>query len=119
MGVLGRFLKRLAESDEERLAKEVRSWAEAVPRAVRIAEAPTREPVRVAGVVRRMTYMPVSGHESLEVLLTDGTGELRVRWMGRRSIPGLSLGTKVVVEGVVADERGVRRMVNPRFEFGT
>src|SRR3989304_2938321 len=104
MGLLERFFRRLAETDEERLAKEIRAWAEAVPGAVRTAEAPTREPVKAAGIVRRMTYMPVSGHESLEVLLADGTGEMRVRWMGRRSIPGLSLGTKVV---------------NPRFEFGT
>src|SRR3989304_1116152 len=79
MGLLERFFRRLAETDEERLAKEIRAWAEAVPRAVRIAEAPTREPVKIAGIVRRMTYMPVSGHESLEVLLADGTGERRAR----------------------------------------
>jgi hypothetical protein len=40
-----------------------------------------------------------------------------VVWMGRRSIPGLTLGTKLVVEGLVADQRGERRLVNPRFEF--
>jgi hypothetical protein len=37
--------------------------------------------------------------------------------MGRRSIPGLNLGTRLVVEGVVADQRGKRRVVNPSFEF--
>jgi hypothetical protein len=39
--------------------------------------------------------------------------------MGRRSIPGLNLGTRLVVEGVVADQRGERRVVNPAFEFTT
>jgi hypothetical protein len=38
-------------------------------------------------------------------------------WMGRRSIPGLGLGTRVVVEGMLAEHRGERRLVNPSFEF--
>ena len=38
-------------------------------------------------------------------------------WMGRRSIPGLTLGTRVIVDGVVAREGSTCRMVNPMFEF--
>jgi hypothetical protein len=60
---------------------------------------------------------PEHGLEALEALLTDGTGEMSVLWMGRRSIPGLTLGTRVVVEGVVGEQRQGRRMVNPSFEF--
>jgi hypothetical protein len=39
--------------------------------------------------------------------------------MGRRGIGGLSLGTKVVVEGVLGDRTGggPPRMINPRLEF--
>ena len=37
--------------------------------------------------------------------------------MGRRSIPGLNLGTKLVVDGLLAEQRGERRIVNPVFEF--
>jgi hypothetical protein len=37
--------------------------------------------------------------------------------MGRRSIPGLNLGTRLVVEGLLAEHRSGRRMVNPKFEF--
>jgi hypothetical protein len=37
--------------------------------------------------------------------------------MGRRGIGGLSLGKRVVVEGVLAEHRGVVRLVNPRLEF--
>jgi hypothetical protein len=40
-------------------------------------------------------------------------------WMGRRTIRGLSLGTRLVVEGLLADQRGEKRMVNPSFEFRT
>jgi hypothetical protein len=37
--------------------------------------------------------------------------------MGRTHIPGLGLGTGIVLEGVVARDRDGLRMVNPRFEF--
>src|SRR5215217_7466812 len=90
---------------------------ESVPGSVRIAEASTRSRVKLAGVVRRITVRPLEGLESLEAILSDGTGEVTVMWMGRRTIRGLSLGTRVVVEGLLADQRGEKRMVNPSFEF--
>jgi RecG-like helicase len=117
MGRIRRFFHRMAESDEQRLRDEIRAWSSQIPDAVRIADAPVRTPVTVAGVVRRITVHPEHGLEALEALLTDGTGEMSVMWMGRRSIPGLALGTKVVVEGVVVEQRQGRRMVNPAFEF--
>ncbi len=112
-----RFLRRMAESDEQRLAEEIQDWAATIPGAVRIREAPARSKVKVAGVVKRITVRPLQGFESLEALITDGTGEMSVLWMGRRSIPGLTLGTRIVVEGVVAEKRGGLKMVNPTFEF--
>lgn len=120
MGVVDpfrRFFRRMAESDEQRLADEITGWAATVAGAVRIADAPSRTHVKLAGVVKRITVRPVEGYESLEALLSDGTGEITVVWMGRRSIPGLTLGTRVVVEGVVGELRAGRRMVNPHFEF--
>lgn len=112
-----RFFRRMAESDEQRLQDEIETWAARIPGTSRIAEAPPRTPVKIAGVVRRITVHPEHGLEALEALLTDGTGEISVLWMGRRSIPGLTLGTHVVVEGVVGEQRQGRRMVNPSFEF--
>jgi RecG-like helicase len=97
----------------------VHDWAAGVPGTTRIVEAESRQRAKLAGVVKRITVRPVEGNESLEALLTDGTGEMTVVWMGRRSIPGLTLGTRVVVEGLVADQRQGRRMVNPSFEFST
>ncbi len=120
MGLLERFrrsLRRMTESDEQRLAKEIQEWAATIPGTVRIADAASRSRAKIAGVVRRITVRPVEGSESLEALITDGTGELEVVWMGRRTIQGLSLGTRVVVDGVVGEARGRRRIVNPTFEF--
>jgi RecG-like helicase len=112
-----RFFRRMAESDEQRYAEEIEEWCDAIPGTVRIEDAPKRSRVKLAGVVRRITVRPLEGSESLEALLYDGTGEVTVVWMGRRSIPGLGLGTRVVVEGMLGDQRGERRLVNPSFEF--
>ena len=120
MGLLERIrrsLHRMAESDEQRLAEEIQGWAATIPGTTRIADAPIRSRAKIAGVVRRITVRPVEGYESLEALISDGTGEVEVVWMGRRSIPGLSLGTHVVVDGVLGEQRGQVRMVNPTIEF--
>ena len=120
MGILGpfrRFFRRMAESDEQRLDEETREWAANVPGTLPIAEAPSRSRAKVAGVVRRITVRPLEGYESLEALVSDGSGEMSIVWMGRRSIPGLSLGTRIVVEGMVGEHGSRRRMVNPSFEF--
>jgi RecG-like helicase len=113
-----RFFSRLAESDEQRYAEEIEGWCSTIPGTIRIRDATARTRVKLAGVVRRITVRPLEGNESLEALLDDGTGEVTVVWMGRRSIPGLNLGTRLIVEGLLAEQRGERRIVNPRFEFG-
>ena len=117
MGRVRRSLQRLTESDEARLASEIREWAEKVPGSVRIAEAPVRQHVKIAGVIRGLTVFPMQDNESLEASVSDGTGEVVVRFMGRRAIGGLGLGTRVVVEGVLGEQRGMLQMMNPRLEF--
>ena len=108
---------RLNESDEARLAAELRTWAAKVPGTTAIADGAVRERARFAGVVRRITVRPVHGFDALEVELYDGSGELSVLWLGRRTIPGLTLGSRLVVEGVLGLDRDRRRVVNPTFEF--
>lgn len=116
-GWFRRFLQRLGQSDEERLNQELQAFCETVPGSVRIAEAPLRQRVKLAGMVRRITVRPIEGFETLGVVLADGTGEVSVRWMGRRSIDGLVLGSRLQVDGVLGRERGELMMVNPTFEF--
>jgi RecG-like helicase len=117
VGAFGRFVERLRQSDEDRLAEELREWAATIPGTVRVADLLDRERGRVAGMVRRITVRPVEGFEALEVVLWDGTGDLAARWLGRRRIKGLALGSRLVVEGVVGRDHGTLRMVNPTFEF--
>lgn len=117
MGFVQRLLERLNESDEARLAEETRAWADTIEGSVRIAAAQLRQPVRIAGVIRRITVLPMEGKEALQAFISDGTGEVTIVFMGRRGIGGLSLGKRVVVEGVLGEHHGEIRMVNPRLEF--
>ena len=119
MGFFRRFLDRFTESDEERLASSVQAWAESVAGTVRIAQAPSRSPVALAVSVKRISLIPGEHHDSLEALLTDGTGEVTGVWTGRRSIPGMTLGTRMIVKGVLTKAPGARRMMNPNYQFAT
>jgi hypothetical protein len=112
-----RLLRELVQSDETRLAHQLRSWASSIPGTVLIAEAPLRVRVRLAGEVRKITFRPKKPFDEFEVVLYDGSGQVRLVWLGRRSIPGLSVGSRLVVNGVVAEAVGERRMLDPEFEF--
>jgi RecG-like helicase len=114
---LRRFFARVSEKDEAGLLTTIETWASSVPDTERIGAAPLRTPVRLAGIVRRISVLPIEGIQSLEATLTDGTGEVSVVFMGRRNIQGLSLGTRVIVQGVIGVQRGTKRIVNPKLEF--
>lgn len=121
MGRLRRWLDRIVETDEQRMAAETLEWAETVAGTTRLSEAQLRQRVLVAGVVRRITVWPREGDEVeyLDVLISDGTGEVIGEFLGRRSIPGLTLGTRLILEGVLREQRrGVLpAMTNPKYEF--
>jgi RecG-like helicase len=117
MGAFRRWRDRLTETDESRLDTEIREWADAIPGSVRIGEASQRERVKIAGVIRRLTVLPIKDNEALETVVSDGTGEVIVRFTGRRAIGGLSLGTRVVVQGVLGEQHGRVQMMNPVLEL--
>ena len=88
-----RLVDRLTETDEDRLGAEIREWADTVRGSFRIADAPDRQRVKLAGAVRRITIRPVKGFEGMRLLLYDGTGEVSVLFLGRRCRLTRRLGT--------------------------
>jgi len=88
-----------------------------MPGTVPIADAPERQTVRVAGEVRHIIVKPGEPFDELEAVLYDGSGDLLVVWLGRRSIRGLTLGSRVIAEGVIGETAGQRRMLDPAFEL--
>ncbi|MFN2526135.1 MAG: DNA-binding protein, partial [Actinomycetota bacterium] len=55
---------------------------------------------------------------SIEATVFDGSGELVARWLGRRALSGIRLGTGLIIEGVtgVGDD-GELVVLNPDYEL--
>jgi amino acid transporter len=82
-----------------------------------IADVRYRDRVRVGGRVRSVRVAPQHDAPVLELVLDDGTAALSVVFLGRRSIGGVRVGTKMVVEGTVGLHRNRLAMLNPTYEL--
>lgn len=67
-----------------------------------IADLRPRERCRVAGVVQNIRIDPRTGSGSIEATIIDGTGQMVVKWLGRSSLSGITLGMGLIVEGTIA-----------------
>jgi amino acid transporter len=82
-----------------------------------VARIEYRQHARVAGRVHSIRVQPHGGVASLECTLVDDTGGIALVFLGRRSIPGLKVGTRITAEGTVGEEHGHLAILNPIFEF--
>jgi len=74
-----------------------------------------RGPVRVAGRVRSVRVQPRANVATLECTLVDPSGGITVVFLGRRSVPGIRLGTRMVVEGRAGSHHGKLAVLNPDY----
>ncbi len=86
------------------------------PATTPIAEVVWRRPARVSGRVRSMRVQPRAGVPTLECTLVDRSGGLTLVFLGRRAAPGIDLGRRVVVEGVVGEHQRRLAILNPHYE---
>lgn len=104
-------------SHEELRAREVARWVR--PLGVRrIVDLEPRDRVEIAGTVRSVTYAPSGSIEPLRAELFDGSGSVELRWTGRREVPGIVPGRRLIAQGMVAapEPTGSRLVVNnPRY----
>ncbi|MFC7406109.1 OB-fold nucleic acid binding domain-containing protein [Georgenia alba] len=98
-------LHRLTASRTE-LAEEAERAENAVPGCVRVAEVTVRRPARVAGTVTALTYQPKGRSPSMAARLSDGTGSIELIFLGRRDVPGIAPGRRLVAEGTVTSSTG-------------
>jgi amino acid transporter len=89
------------------------SHAKATP----ISQCGDREVATVAGTLRAVTGKPRGISPSVQADLWDGSGSLTLVWLGRRSIPGIEPGRKLVAKGRIAMVRGQQTMYNPDYEL--
>jgi RecG-like helicase len=82
-----------------------------------IADVRFRQHAKVGGRVHTQRVRPWSGIGTLECTLVDGTGAITVVFLGRRHVPGIDLGTHMVVEGTVGQHGGRLAILNPIYEL--
>jgi amino acid transporter len=82
-----------------------------------IAESEHGERVYLAGALRAVTLRPYGPSLTMEADLWDGTGSVTLVWLGRRSIPGVEPGRRIVVHGRLTVRQGRRVVFNPTYEL--
>src|SRR5487761_2015939 len=75
----------------------------------------SRTRARVSGRVHSVRVQPGMGRSSLEVTLVDETGRLALIFQGRRLLPGVEPGSRLIVEGIVGIRGRRRTMTNPGY----
>ncbi|GAB4099535.1 hypothetical protein [Sinomonas halotolerans] len=91
--------------------------------AASLADLPERGFVAGSGVVRSITYVPVTDSPQVSALVSDDDAEHRAGasvslvWLGRRRVSGLGAGTRLRFTGMVARQHGVPTIFNPRYEI--
>jgi len=82
-----------------------------------IASVTHRQQVRIGGRIQALRVQPRAGVATLECTLVDSTGAITVVFLGRRRVPGISVGTRVVIDGVVGEHHGHEAILNPTYEI--
>jgi hypothetical protein len=82
-----------------------------------IAEAQWRQRVRVAGRIRSVRVPTGGATANLECTLVDSTGAILLVFQGRRRIPGIQQGAKLVAQGMVGAWEGRLAILNPDYEL--
>jgi amino acid transporter len=82
-----------------------------------IGTAPLRSRVTLTGRVQAIRVQPWSGVATLEITLVDETGSIQLVFLGRRTIAGITTGTRLQVSGVVSEHRSRRSILNPTYRL--
>lgn len=95
---------------DDTMRRQLDSWCQLFDGCTRIEDLESRAHATALGVIQRLRYVP---GESMEAVVSDGTGRLRAVWTGREVMSGLELGRGLRLEGTVCTEGGDRVMRNP------
>ncbi|HZT64927.1 MAG TPA: amino acid permease [Acidimicrobiales bacterium] len=92
--------------------------APAPPDTIPIGQCGFRQNVRIAGRVRAVRVQPWSGVPSLEATIVDSSGDtIAVVFLGRRRVPGIEPGARLLVTGRVGSHGGRAAILNPLYEI--
>ena len=117
MGLWDGLLEKLARHPDDIRAENLRRWIRTLPEITPISEARARERQKVAGVIQNIRIDPREGRDSIEATITDGSGTLVAKWLGRPSMSGIRLGAGLIAEGVIGTQDGDLVLLNPEYEL--
>jgi len=109
------FLSRYTRTDDEMRADVMQEESSHVTGATLIRDCVAGTPSTVAGRLRSVTLRPVANAPAVEAELYDGSARMTLLFLGRRRIPGITPGRRLVVTGRPIERDGERHMVNPRY----
>ena len=107
----------MSRAPEEVRAETLRSWRDSLSGTTAIADLEPRKRFKVAGVIQNIRIDPTEGDGSVEATIIDGTGEMIAKWLGRPTMSGITLGTGLVMEGIVGRDAGDLVILNPEYEL--
>ena len=82
-----------------------------------IASVQWRKRAQVQGKVSSIKPAPSGSAPVLEIELWDESGGITLQFLGRREIAGLEVGTELRAEGMVGEENGSLKILNPSYEL--
>lgn len=115
-GLWRRALRGLAGDQDQQDAEVLQDFAHDCG-ARSITGCHDREMVTLFGTLRTITFSPRGGVPALEGELYDGTGTVKLIWLGRRKIAGIHPGSELIASGRIGVVDGDRVMFNPRYEL--
>ena len=117
MGFLNGVLEKLSRHPEDIRAENLRRWVATLPNITPLSEATARERFRLAGVIQNIRIDPRAGRDSIEATITDGSGTLIAKWLGRSTLSGITLGAGLIMEGIVGKQDEDLVVLNPEYEL--
>ncbi len=114
--LMRRMSASLAKSKTEQHAEDLRGTVTSVG-ATPIGQCTQGQEATVSGVLRSVTLRPRETVPAVEADLYDGSGQVRLVWLGRRRIPGITPGRAIVVTGRITCNETDPTIFNPRYEL--
>ena len=82
-----------------------------------IADARWRDRITVRGRVRSMRVAPQHDSPTLELVLEDGSASMSLVFLGRRSLAGIRIGSRIEASGTVGLHKARLAILNPQYRL--
>ncbi|ONM47731.1 OB-fold nucleic acid binding domain-containing protein [Nocardia donostiensis] len=115
-GYFRRLGRRLTEDIDQLDAEELAETADASG-ACLASECRRGDEATMLGRLRSVEACPQSAGASVQAEFFDGTDAITLVWIGRRRIPGIETGRRIMVRGRVGDRDGRKVIYNPYYEL--